>query len=177
MGNWPIRGTQGGRCFLLPPFFGPWACDNKSKKLEGCNFGNPPFWAPRGHLPFFAVLDSWASADHLDQPNTYRYQPNASKLTYLGANPNWTRSLASPSPTLGAIYTKVTQPMARESYTSSSLGVTETPHRSGVRPPSSLLHHEAKEQVQFLSTPRYALTTDQRRIATITERVTVTKSY
>ena len=39
--------------------------------------------------------------------------------------------------------------MARESYTSSTLGGTGHQHRRGIRPPSSPLHHEAKEQVQF----------------------------
>jgi len=47
--------------------------------------------------------------------------------------------------------------MARESYTSSTLGRNDPPHRGGVRPPSSPLHHEAKEQVQFLSTPKIGL--------------------
>jgi len=39
--------------------------------------------------------------------------------------------------------------MARVSYTSSTLGGTDAPHTGAVRPPSSPLHHEAKEQVQF----------------------------
>jgi len=47
------------RCCFLHPLSGPWASDPKSKKILGvCNFGNLPFWAPCGHLPFFAVLDS-----------------------------------------------------------------------------------------------------------------------
>jgi len=44
--------------------------------------------------------------------------------------------------------------MARESYTSSKLGETDLPHRGGVRPPSSPLQHEDKEQVQLWSTAR-----------------------
>ena len=43
---------------LHPQILGPWASDPKSKKIGGCNFGKHPFWARRGHLPFFAVLDS-----------------------------------------------------------------------------------------------------------------------
>jgi len=39
--------------------------------------------------------------------------------------------------------------MARESYTSSTLGGTDSPHRGGFPPPSSPLHHEDKEQMQF----------------------------
>ena len=67
--------------------------------------------------------------------------------------------------------------MARESYTSSTLGGTDPPHRGGVRSPLSTLHHEAKEQVQFWSTPREVFTTnDQRRIASITSRGIVSTS-
>jgi len=51
--------------------------------------------------------------------------------------------------------------MARESYTS-TLGREPIPNlgvnTDGAWPPSPL-HHEAKEQVQFWSTPRYAFTT------------------
>jgi len=39
--------------------------------------------------------------------------------------------------------------MARESYTTTTLGGIDSPHRGGVQPASSPLHHEAKEQVQF----------------------------
>jgi len=42
--------------------------------------------------------------------------------------------------------------MDRESYHSSTLVGTDPPHRGGVRPPSSPLHHEAIEQFQFCST-------------------------
>jgi len=43
--------------FCTPPF---WAHVQVTQiqKNGGCNFGNTPFCPPRGHLPFFAVLDS-----------------------------------------------------------------------------------------------------------------------
>jgi len=44
-------------CAFCTPILGPWASDTKSKKW-GCHFGKPQYWAPRGHLPFLAVLDS-----------------------------------------------------------------------------------------------------------------------
>ena len=44
--------------------------------------------------------------------------------------------------------------MARQSYTSPTLGGTDPPHRGGVRPPSSPQHHEAKERVQFKFEPK-----------------------
>ena len=47
--------------------------------------------------------------------------------------------------------------MARQSYTSSTLGGTDPPQRGAVRLPSSPLHHEAKEQDQFWSTPKTGL--------------------
>jgi len=57
MGNWPLRGPHGG-CFLHHPIFGPWESDPKSKIIGWVQFWETPFWAPRGHLPYFAVLDS-----------------------------------------------------------------------------------------------------------------------
>jgi len=114
-GQLTSKGHTWGGAFCTPLFVPKGKWHQIQKNWRGCNFGNP-FRDPRCHLPFFAVLDSWASADHLDHPHTTDTKPIARKPTYLVANINWTRSLVFPSPTLGAIYTKETQPMARESY-------------------------------------------------------------
>ena len=65
--------------------------------------------------------------------------------------------------------------MARESYTSSTLGVTDPPHRGGDRLPLSPLHHEAKQQVQFWSTPRSAFTPEHQRTTWTTRKHTDTQ--
>jgi len=137
-----------GRFLFAPPHFGhmvKWPQIHKNWMLQ---FWEPPFWAPRGHLPF---LQFWTPEHQRTTWTTLiptHTQPIAHKPTYLGANLNWTRSLASPSPTLGAIYTKETQPMPRESYTLSTLGepIPHTEFESEL--------HEAKEQIQFWSTTR-----------------------
>jgi len=127
------KGPTWGVLFA-PPHFGPMGKWPQIQKNWGVQFWESPFWAPGGHLTFFAVLVSWASSEHLDHPHTTDTQPIARKPTYLWAKLNWTRSLVSPSPTLGTIYTKETQPMDRESYTSSTLG--ETIPYTGVYPTS-----------------------------------------
>jgi len=50
------KGQKRG-CFLHPPLWAHGQVTPNPKKLGGFNFGNPLFWAPRGHLPFSAVLD------------------------------------------------------------------------------------------------------------------------
>ena len=141
------------RCAFCTPILGPWASDPETKKMGGAISGTPIL----GTSWSLAFFEFW-TLEH--QRNTWTTltpsdtQPIDRKTTHPGANLNRIRSLASPSPTLGVIYTKVAQSMARQSYTSSTLRGTDPPHRGGVRPPSSLLHHEAKEQVQFWSPPR-----------------------
>ena len=49
--------TLGG-CFLHPTFWTHGQVTPNPKKFGSCNLGILPFWAPRGHLPFFAVLGS-----------------------------------------------------------------------------------------------------------------------
>jgi len=73
-------------CFWHPPF---WAHGQvtPNPKNRWVQFWETPYWEPRGHLPFFSVLYSWASADHLDHPHTTDTQLIARKPTYLGANP------------------------------------------------------------------------------------------
>jgi len=39
--------------FYTTPFWAHGQVTPNPKKLGGCNYGNPPFWVPRGHLPFF----------------------------------------------------------------------------------------------------------------------------
>jgi len=125
-----------------------------SMKLKNkINFG-PPQDRHRGHLPFFAILDSSALANHLDQPHTYRY-PSYPPQTHL----SWGK------PTLNSFFTFLIPHTGGNlhqggpTYGSRVKHIIYTrgnpsPHRGGFRSPSSPLHHEAKEQVQFWSTPR-----------------------
>ena len=140
----PLLWATDTRCFLHPPFSANGHVTPNLKNLGGCNFGNPLFGPLGVTCPFlkFSTPEhqrtTWTNLTPTDT------QPIASKPTYLWANLNWTRSLASPSPTLGALCTNETQHMARDSYTLSTLGATDPPHRGRFRPPSSTLHHEVK---------------------------------
>ena len=75
-----------GAVLYAPPILGPWVCDTKSNKNEGGNFGYPPIWAPRSHLPFLQFWTperqqtTWTNVTPTDT------QPIASKPTYLAAN-------------------------------------------------------------------------------------------
>ena len=143
--------------FLHLPFCAHGQVTPNPNKLVVAGLGNPLYGPLKVTCPF---LQYWTNEHQRNTWNTFTptdTQPIARKATYLWTNLNLTRSLASPSPTLGAIYTMETQPMARESYTSSTLGGTYSPHRGGVLPPLSPLHYESKEQVQFWSTPNRPL--------------------
>jgi len=93
--------------------------------MGGSILGTPHFGPTRGHLPFFAVFDSWASADHLDHPHTYGY-PTYRPQTHLSwGQPKLNSFFSFPIPHTGGniqIYTMATQRMACESYTSTTLG-------------------------------------------------------
>jgi len=144
------KGHTWGGAFCTPPFWDHGQVTPNPKKLGGAILGNP-ILGPSGHLPFFAVLDSWASADHLDHPHTYRYRPQ----THLSwGKPKLNLFFNFPIPHTGCIIHS-----GDLTYGSRFIHIiytrgTDTPHRGGARPPSSPLHHEAKEQVQFCSTPR-----------------------
>jgi len=52
------KGHTWGDVFCTP-HYGPMGKGPQiQKKWGGMQFWEPPFWAPRGYLPFFAVLDS-----------------------------------------------------------------------------------------------------------------------
>ena len=139
------KGTTWGLLFA-PPHFGPMCkWPQMQRNWGGAILGKPhfgPLWFTCPFLQFWTPehqRTNWTTLTPTD------IQPIVRKTTYFGSNLNWTRSLASPLPTMGAIYTKETQPMARESYTSCTLVGSDPPHRGGDRPPPSPLHHEAKE--------------------------------
>ena len=108
MGNWPQRGPHGGA--FCTPHFGPMGkWPQIQKNWGGCNFGNPPFWVPRGHLPFFAVSDSWASEDHMDHPHTYGYLTYRPQTYLSWGKPKLNSFFSFPIPHTGGnlqIYTK-----------------------------------------------------------------------
>ena len=139
---------------FAPPILAHGQVTPNPKNWWGSILGTPHFGPLGVTCPF---LQFW-TPEH--QRNTWTTltrtdtQPIARKNTYLGATQKLNSFFNFPIPNTGAIYTKQTQPMARDSYTPSTLGGTEPPHRGGVRPPSSFLQYEAKEQFQFWSTPR-----------------------
>jgi len=71
MGNPPHMGPHGGYN-LHPPILDPWATDPKSKKIGGCNFRNPPFWAHSGSLAHFS---SFHSSRLYRPPHTNQHHP------------------------------------------------------------------------------------------------------
>jgi len=148
----PKGPTLGGA--FCTPILGQWASDLKSKKIGGLQFWESPILGPSGSFALFCSFGLLSISGTPGPPSHYRY-PTYRPQTHLSwGKPKLNSFFSFPTPTLGAIYTKETQPMAHESYTSSTLGGTDPPHRGLVRPPSSPLHHEAKEQVRFYSTPR-----------------------
>jgi len=54
-GQLTLKGPTCGVLFA-PLILGPWASDPKSKKIGGCNFVNPPFWAHSGSLALFCTF-------------------------------------------------------------------------------------------------------------------------
>jgi len=92
--NGPISEVQ----ICTPPFWAHGQLTPKGPNVGGCNFESP-FWAHLGslaHFQFYAPHGQWPTPTPTDT------QPMARKPTHLGVDLNWTRSLASPSPTLGA---------------------------------------------------------------------------
>ena len=83
MGKWPLRGPILGGAILEPPILGPSEVTCPFFSFRPLSISRPR--GPPIHLPI---------------PNLSLANP----LTHLGADLNWTRSLASPSPTLGATY-------------------------------------------------------------------------
>ena len=100
MGNWPQRGPLGGA--FCTPHFGPMGKWPQIQKNWGVQFWEPPILGPLGvTYPFLHFRTpehqrtTWTTHTPTDT------QPIARKPTYLAANLNLTRSLASLSPTLG----------------------------------------------------------------------------
>jgi len=113
---------------------------------------------PSGSLALFCSFGLLSISGPPGPPSHYRYPTYRTTTHQSWGKPKLNMFFSFPIPHMGAFYTKVTQPMARESYTSSTLGGTDPPNRVGFRLASSPIHHEDKEQVQFWSTPRWAFT-------------------
>jgi len=154
MGNWPLRGQNGGVIFE-PPHFGPMGkWPQIQKNVGGAILGTPHFGPLGVTSPF---LQFW-TPEH--QRNTWTNltptdtQPIARKPTYFWAKPKLNLFFSFPIPHTGGNLHKGDPTYgSRVIHIIYTMG-TDPPHRGGVRPPSSPLHHEAKEQVQFCSTPR-----------------------
>ena len=134
---------------MNPPFWAHGQVTPNPKKIGCLQFREPPILGPSGSLALFCSFGLLSISGTNEPPSHYRYQTSRPQTYLSWGKPKLNSFFSFPNPTQGAIYTKKTQPMARESYTSPTIGGNDPPTRVGFRPPSSPLHHEAKELFQF----------------------------
>ena len=145
---------------MHPPILGPWATDPKGAQFWGCNI-EPPILGPSGVTCPFSVLRPSRSVAY---PYTNRYPTYGSQTHAPWGGLKLNSFFSFPIPHTGGtvgVYTKETQPMAREPTYGSR--ATHPPHWGSTRTEPDLQRHpytnEAKEQVQFWSVPRWIFTT------------------
>jgi len=140
-----------GEGAFCTPILGTWASDPKSKKNWGVQIWEHPILGPSGSLALFCSFGLLNISGPPAPPHTYRY-PSYRPQTHLSWGKHKLNSFFSfPIPhTEGNLHEGDPNYGSRVIHNIYTRG-NDPPHRGGVRPPSSPLHHEAKEQVQFWS--------------------------